>query len=300
MFDWNDVRHFLAVARTGSTLGAARELGVNQTTCARRIEALEAALGQRLFDRTRTGRALTEAGRQLLPAAEAMEKTAQQFQDSAASHGRGLSGTLRVTTNEVLANLWLTPALAEFGRLYPQIGVELITADRFFDLSKGEADVAIRATGRPDDPGCVARKLLGVPWAVYCSRSYAERRGVPDGIEDLNNHLVVGGIAELDGFPALQWLYRVAPGAEIQTRSNSLMNLYYAVKAGLGAGPLPVTMGDAEPSLVRCTGEIPDLEAAAWMIVPERLRDVPRVRAFMDFVVPYMAALKANGLVRTY
>jgi DNA-binding transcriptional LysR family regulator len=295
MFDWNDVRHFLAVARTGSTLGAARELGVNQTTCARRIEALEAAVGQRLFDRTQTGRALTEAGLQLLPCAEEMEKAARQFGDAAASHNRGLSGSIRLTTNEVLANVWLTPALADFRLRYPQIGVELITADRFFDLTRGEADIAIRATGRPNDPGCVIRKLISVPWAIYCSQAYVERRGMPTGVGDLNNHVLVGGIAELENFPSLQWLYEQAPRAEIHTRSNSLMNLYYSVKAGLGVGPLPITMGDPELTLVRCTDDIPDLEAAAWLIVPERLRDVPRVRAFMDFVVDYMAAIKVGG-----
>ena len=294
MFDWNDVRHFLAVARTGSTLGAARELGVNQTTCARRIEALEAAVGQRLFDRTQTGRSLTEAGCQLMPCAEEMEKAARQFADAAASHNRDLSGSIRLTTNEVLANVWLTPAIADFRRQYPQVGVELITADRFFDLTKGEADIAIRATGRPNDPGCVIRKLISVPWAIYCSQAYAERRGAPQGLSDLNDHVLVGGIAELENFPALQWLYSQAPRAEIHTRSNSLMNLYYAIKAGLGVGPLPITMAGPESSLVRCTDDIPDLEAAAWLIVPERLKDVPRVRVFMDFVVSYMAAIKVN------
>ena len=294
MFDWNDIQHFLAVARSGSTLGAARELRVNQTTCARRIEALEAALGQRLFDRTRTGRTLTEAGRSLLPCAEEMEKAALHLAHEAASHSRGLSGSIRLTTNEVLANVWLTPAMADFRRLYPQIGVELITGDRFFDLNKGEADIAIRASTMPSDPGCVVRKLISVPWAIYCSDGYIERHGMPKGVDDLNNHVLAGGIAELQGFPALQWLYAQAPRAEIHTRSNSLMNLYYSIKAGLGIGPLPITMGDPEPTLFRCTDDIPDIEGAAWLIVPERLRDVPRVRAFMDFVVAYMAAIKIS------
>ena len=203
MFDWNDIRHFLAVARTGSTLAAARELHVNQTTCARRIEALEAALGQRLFDRTRTGRTLTEAGRDLVPCAEAVEKAAVELAHQAGSHTRGLRGSLRVTTSEVLANLWLTPALVEFRRLYPDIQLELISGDRFLDLVKGEADVAIRATGRPNDAGCVIRKLASIPWAIYCSEEYAARYGKPNGPEDLNNHLLVGGLEDELWVPAI-------------------------------------------------------------------------------------------------
>jgi len=295
MFDWNDIRHFLAVARTGSTLGAARELGVNQTTCARRIEALEAALGQRLFDRTRTGRTLTDAGRNLLPAAEAVEQAALAFDSAAASHGRKIAGTVRVTTTEVVANLWLSPALADFRRLYPDIRVELISGDRFLDLMKGEADVAIRSTGRPTEAGCVIRKLSTIAWAVYCSRDYAERRGAPRGIEDLSNHVVVGGADDLAFLPALQWLFRMAPTAEIHTRSNSLMNLFYSVRAGLGVAPLPVTLAESDSTMVRCSEVIPELESAVWLIAPEHLRDIPHVRAFMDFVAPYMAATRPQS-----
>lgn len=295
MFDWNDVRHFLAVARTGSTLAAAKELGVNQTTCARRIEALEAAVGQRLFDRTRTGRALTEAGRNLLPAAEAVEKAALEFGHTAASHERGLKGTLRVTTSEVLANTWLTPGLVEFRKHYPDIAIELVASDRILDLVKGEADISVRAlTAPPQDPGCVARKLVTVPWAIYCSQGYAERHGQPQGFEGLNDHIVVGGVDDLEWMPGLRWMREIAPKAVVQSRSNSLTNLFHAVKAGLGISPLPVTLGDPEPALIRCSDPIPTLEAGVWLVVPETLRQVPRVRAFMDFVVPYMAATRRS------
>lgn len=290
MFDWNDIRHFLAVARTGSTLGAARELKVNQTTSARRIEALEAALGQRLFERTQTGRELTDAGRALLPCAEEMEKSAQAFADEAASNTRAVAGTLRLTASETMANIWLAPAMVEFRRLFPDIKLELITADRFLDLAKGEADIAIRASGRPNDVGCVVRKLAAIPWAVYCSRDYADRHGLPAGREDLDSHLVIGGVEGLEQLPAMRWMSQIAPRAEIHCRSNTLTNLFYSIKAGLGVAPLPSTMGDQDAALVRCSEDVPELEATCWLIFPERLRHTPRVRAFLDFITPYMAA----------
>lgn len=295
MFDWNDIRHFLAVARTGSTLGASRELKVNQTTCARRIEALEAAIGQRLFERTQAGRALTEAGQALLPCAEEMEKVARAFADEAASHTRGLAGTLRLTASETMTNLWLAPAMVEFRQLYPDIKVELITADRFLDLVKGEADIAIRASAAPTDPGCVVRKLASIPWAIYCSQDYAERHGRPAGPDDLAGHLVIGGVDELALLPAMRWMCERAPDAEVHCRSNTLTNMFYSIKAGLGVAPLPSTMGDQDPALVRCCDDVPELEATCWLVAPERLRHTPRVRAFMDFIAPYMASVRATS-----
>lgn len=296
MFDWNDVRHFLAVARTGSTLAAARELKVNQTTCARRIEALETALGQRLFDRTQSGRKLTETGCALLPCAEEMEKAARTFADEAATLTRGLVGTLRLTASETMANLWLAPAMVEFRKLYPDIQLELITADRFLDLVKGEADIALRAAARPTDAGCVVRKLVDVPWSIYCSHDYAERHGRPAGPHDLNGHLLIGGVEGLEQLWAMRWMSEMAPQAKVHCRSNTLTNLFYSVKAGLGVAPLPSTMGDQDPGLLRCSDDVPELEATCWLIFPERLRRAPRVRAFLDFITPYMAATQKSAM----
>src|SRR5512144_496696 len=121
MFDWNDLKAFLAVGRGGSTLAAAKSLGVNQTTVARRIEALEAALGLKLFERGQAGSRLTEAGQTLIPEAEAVERACEGFSHQVQSLQRGMSGTLRVTVNETLANTFLAAALADFRRLYPDI-----------------------------------------------------------------------------------------------------------------------------------------------------------------------------------
>src|SRR5690606_22007553 len=141
MFDWNDLKAFLAVARGGSTLGAAKAMGVNQTTVARRIEALESALRLKLFERGQTGSRLTEAGRDLMAEAEKVEAAAQAFDSRAAAQQRGLAGNIRITATEIIANAAVTPALGEFRRLYPDIQVDLILTDRALDIERGEADV---------------------------------------------------------------------------------------------------------------------------------------------------------------
>src|SRR5687767_9090962 len=146
MFDWNDLKPFLAVARSGTTLAAARRLRVSQPTVVRRIAALEQATGTTLFDRRRTGYALTETGRDMLPLAEAAEAAMERIEESLASRSRRLAGSIRVTAAEPLANLFLAPAVVAFRRTHPDVEVQLLLCDEFLDLARGEADVALRAT----------------------------------------------------------------------------------------------------------------------------------------------------------
>lgn len=294
MFDWNDLRHFLAVARTGSTLAAARQLGVNQTTCARRLQALEDALGQRLFDRVQGGRMLTESGRALVAAAEAVETAARAFDERAGLQRRGLSGALRVTCSEIIGNIAVIPALAEFNQLYPEVEVEVLTGDRFLDLTAGEADIAIRAMNKPTfEPGLVIRKLTDADWALYCSRDYAERYGRPESLDDLTGHLLVGGANEMVG-PLFRMVEERAGAAEIRSRASSITNLFTAVRTGLGVAALPMDPAEDDPALVRCGGPIPEFASSIWLVAPQRLRDHPRARAFMDFVSTYIAARRSR------
>lgn len=289
--DWNDLRYFLAVARDGSALAAARVLGVNQTTVARRIEALEHALGGKLFERGQTGSRLTELGEALVPAAESVETAARAVTEAAHAHRRRQSGVLRVTTNESLANFAVTPALAEFRRLYPDIRVEVIVGDQFLDLSKGEADIAIRgASERPSAPDLVARRLTTVGWGLYCSVEYARQHGRPRTPEELSRHILIGGEGPLAEAPAMRWMMEHAPNAEIHCRSNSLSNLGHSAKAGLGVAPLPELMAATEPDLICCIPPIPGMEAHLWIVTTATLKAAPRVRAFIDFMAPSLLA----------
>ncbi|WP_372781540.1 LysR family transcriptional regulator [Phenylobacterium sp.] len=297
-FDWNDLKALLAVARGGSTLTAARALGVNQTTVVRRIEALEAAVSLKLMDRTQTGSRLTEAGCELLPDAERIEEAAAAFACRAAAQRRSLAGTIRVTSTEILGSLVITPALADFRRLYPDINVDLILTDRPLDLAAGEADVAIRGGLALPASDLVARKLAAFTVTLYCSRDYAQRRGVPRSAGDLARHALVVGDGHASPLPGVAWVLGQAPGVEPAFRSNTMVSMLNALRMGLGVGPAISLLGDLEPDLVRCFS-IPGMSPGTWVVASPELKDTPRVRAFIDFIVPHFAAtrrtLEATG-----
>jgi DNA-binding transcriptional LysR family regulator len=284
MYEWGDLRVLLAVAQEGSTLAAARVLGVNQTTVARRVAALEAALGVRLFDRRQDGYRLSEAGQALLPQAERVREEAEALVQLAGRHRRALAGTIRVTTTEGLANAVFTPWLGDFMDAYPDIRVEMIADERRLDLARGEADIAIRVTKAPEGAGIVGRRIADAPWAVYCSRGYAARRGVPADAAALAEHWLIGAdgaLAEVDPFA---WLAREAPGAVVRNVCSSIMNMVFAIRAGNGVGPLPCAMAAAEAELVECF-PMPDFGYRLFLLTREELKDLPRVRAFNDFIV---------------
>jgi DNA-binding transcriptional LysR family regulator len=296
VLDWEDLRHFLAVARAGSTLGGARLLGVNQTTVARRVTSLEAALGgTALCERRQSGYRLTEAGRHVFAHAERMEAEAAALSHLLAAEARRAAGTVRATTNELVANLILVPFVQEFRRRHPELRVELIVDDRRLDLARGEADVALRAGWRPLEPGLVGRRLCDMGWAAYCSRDYAARHGgVPTTPEALRDHQLVGGEGALAALPGPRWLEATAAGAEIACRSSSLTNLIAAVKAGLGVATLPCFVGDAEPDLIRCLPPIEAIRASLWLVTREALREAPHIRAFLDALAAHIRPLRAR------
>jgi DNA-binding transcriptional LysR family regulator len=286
--EWDDLRYVLAVARAGSALRAARDLGVNQTTVIRRIDALEEQLGVPLFDRQRTGNTLTPAGRTVASAAERMEQEVLGLASALAAQQRVLSGSVRVTTAETLATRFIAPCLRDFQRLHPGVSVELLVSDERLDVARGDADVALRAGSRPEGAGVVARRLPDAEWTIYCSRSYAAERGAPSRREEIPGHDIVGmegRMAQLEGW---LWLAASAPGTPIRYRSNSLVNLLSNLKGGLGLGALPTLIGDTEPELQRCFAPPPELSAELWLIVREEIKAHPHVRAFADYLACYI------------
>lgn len=294
MFDWNDVRHFLAVARTGSTLTASRELKLSQPTVARRVAALEQALGVTLFERRQAGYRLTEEGEALVADAAAMETAALALADGAKARARSLAGSVRLTCNEITATYHLAPILAEFRRSYPDIRVDIVVTETLVDLGRGEADVAIRATDRPEGPGVVARKLLDVPWVVYASSSYVAAYGKPQRWEELaNGHRIIGGDAQIGPIPALQWFEGQGAPDAVVARANSFPALIANIRAGLGLGPLAVGLFDGEADMVPCLTLPARFSGQVWLVTHERVRRLPRVRALLDFIAAYVSARRA-------
>lgn len=286
--DWDDLRHVLAVARAGSALKAAQALGVNQSTVIRRVSALEERLGACLFERSSAGYEPTTLGRAAAAAAERMEAETKTFSATLASTQRALSGVVRLSTAETLANLLVAPCLQEFHKAHPGVRVELDASDRRVDVARGEADVALRAGSRPQGAGIVARRLPDNDWSLYGSRAYVAEHGCPESPDALAGHAMVlldwprgrTGVAD--------WIVDRTAEADIRVRSNSLTNLVSNVRAGVGLGALPCILGDGEADLVRCFPPPPELRSEMWLIVREELKAAPHVRALADFLARHV------------
>lgn len=292
MFDWNDLKYFLAVARHNSTIAAGKALGLSQSTVHRRLSELERRIGQKLVARQTSGYRLTEFGEALLPYAERVEAAIADLEFRVSDSARDMTGVIRVTCPEpIILRLTESEFFDRFHARHPKLSVEFVTSDRYLDLSKGEVDVAFRSGDTEDE--LVGRKIADSFWAVYASRGYIEQHGKPERIEDLSSHQLVGLDDTLRDHRAAVWLREVAPGAKMAARNNSVLGLIYAVKSGIGVGPLPTAIGDAEPDLVRVIGPIPALARSWRLLTHPDLRRTPRVAAFFDFVIEEREALKS-------
>jgi DNA-binding transcriptional LysR family regulator len=289
MFDWIDLKYFLAVARHGSTIAAGKALGISQSTVHRRLSELERCIGRPLVTRHTSGYQLTDFGKELQPYAERIELAVGEFERHISDSVRDISGVIRVTCPEPIVQD-LAVVIERFHARYPKLRVEFVMSDRYLDLAKGDADVALRS-GDTDDE-LVGRKIADSIWAVYASRGYIERHGKPERVEDLSQHPLVSFEERLSKHRAVQWLNTVAPDAKIVARNNSVLGLIYAVKSGVGIGPLPLALAERESDLVRVLGPVPELSRSWRILAHPDLRRTPRVSAFFDFIIAEREALK--------
>src|SRR4051794_1984852 len=281
--EWDELRFFLAVAEAGSLAGAARALGVNHTTVLRRINGFEAQLGLRLFDRLPGGYAMTVGGEELLAAARRIEETVTDLERRLAGQDLRLEGELRVTTTDTLALTILMPHLAAFRTAHPGITLELTVTNAMANLTRRDADVAIRPTAEPPE-ALVGRRVAGLAHAIYAaSRSHLERTAAEasaaaaDGIANLSGQAWIGTDASLASTVGARWLRRELPAARIVCRLDSLMAMRAAAAAGLGLALLPCYVGDTDPGLVRVRPPpLPGTEAGLWLLTHEDLRRTAR------------------------
>lgn len=292
MYDWNDLRYLVAVARHGSTLAAARALGVSQSTVQRRLAELERQLGHTLVERQQSGYRLTALGELMLPHAESVASAANAFEQHLNNAVRAKVGVVRLTCPEPIAvRIAQSGLLERFHTRYPDLKIEFVLADRYVDIAKGEADVALRS-GDTDDAVLVGRRIADSIWAIYASRAYIAKHGAPGSIAELRERPLIS-LSESQGKHRIAvWLRQIAPDATFVARSNSVLGLVAAVRSGVGIAPLPIALGDAEPDLVRVLGPIPEL-MRAWRILchPDQ-RHSRRVSAFFDFINDEVEALK--------
>jgi DNA-binding transcriptional LysR family regulator len=292
MFDWNDLKYFLAVARHGTTLAAAKALGTSQSTVHRRLKILEGRLGRSLITRHPTGYTLTEIGDSVFRHAERIEEAITSFERNLAAADQDIIGTVRITCPEAFGyRLMRSKLLNKFGARFPGLQVEFVMSDKLLDLCKGEADIAIRLPPFSDD-ALVTLKIADQPWAVYASRAYVERCGKIASFEDINNHSVIAFDGSMRDHHASLWLRSIAPKARVAARSDTLPSLLLGVKSGAGLSPLPMIVGESDHELTRILGPIPNLVSSFYLVMHEDLRRTPRVRALFNFLVNEIAGLR--------
>ncbi|WP_404371224.1 LysR family transcriptional regulator [Sphingomonas sp. MMS24-J45] len=285
MLDWNDTQYFLAVAESGSTLSAGRVLRVSQTTVARRIAALEEALGLTLFERRRAGYVLTAVGETLLPQARALRASAAQFVEAAAARKRDAGGTVRLTAEESYVVGVLPAMLRDLRERHPDIVIELDASEDVRDLSAAAADVAIRVTKNIETgSGLVGRRIGDDYWTVYCSRIYAATHSLPRNRHELAGHPMIGGGGGAIGRYYGTWLRENGLEGAIAMQHSSVSGLLSAVRSGMGLASLPCFVAEADEDFVRCLPHARSGSREIWLVTHERLRHVPRVRTVMDFL----------------
>ena len=290
MFDWNDLKYFLAVARNGSTTAAGKALRLSQSTVHRRLSELEKKIGRKLVTRTASGYRLTDFGKELQPYAERVEAAVADLERQVDGAGRDSIGVIRVTCPEPIVNR-MKPLMERFHARHPNLRVEFVMSDHYMDLAKGDADVAFRS-GDTDDE-LIGRKIADSFWSVYASREYIERHGKPERVEDVKQHPLVCLDESMSNHRVAKWLKDVAPDAKVAARNTSVLGMMYAVKSGVGIGPLPTAIADTETDLVRVLGPIPELARSWRLLTHPDLRRAPRIAAFFDFIVAERDAMKS-------
>ena len=292
MFDWSDLRHLIAVSRHGSTLAAAKALGVNQSTVHRRLAELERHVGLTLVKRHPTGYRLSELGEALIDSVLAVETAVGTLERQVLALKHDLKGVIRLTCPEpTVSRIAATGLLDRFYERYPDLSVEFVTSDRYLDLAKGEADVAFRS-GEPVDDSLVGRKICDSVWAIYASKSYIQQHGRPMSIAELAGHALIGFDGIMQNHRVAKWLPAAVPNAHIVNRNTSILGTLSAVKAGIGIAPLPTTLGDAEETLVQILPPVEELNRSWYVLSHPDLRKTPRIAAFVDHVLDDISALR--------
>jgi DNA-binding transcriptional LysR family regulator len=280
--NWDDMRVFLALARSGTLARAAAAVGLDATTVSRRIQRLETALSVVLFEHGAMGQALTESGHRLFAHAEAMETGARAVQQQAEA-AAGLGGTIRISVSEGFGTGFMAPRLDAFAEAHPGIAIDLIASTGFLNPSRREADIAIMLA-RPRGGPLIAAKLTDYRLGVYASTAMLAASGPVESIEALTRRRLVGYVPDLIYAPELRYLAEVDERLEPAIRSSSIVAQARLIASGAGCGILPCFLGDAAPGLVRLLHEEVAIERSFWLVVHRDMRRVARVEAFIAWL----------------
>ena len=290
--DWGDLRYFLAVSRAGTLAGAARVLQVNHSTVLRRLASLEGDLGTRLFDRHQGGYALTAAGETLATQLATVDELIDAAQRQLGGLDAQLSGPLRLTTTDTLLGPLLMPMLAEFRCLHPRIQLQVVVNNSFLNLSRREADIAVRPATAPPEH-LIGRPAGVLQTAPYAARSYLRQSGrgrPPRHDEAWDSYDWVVPDDTLSHLAQARWVAANVPEERRAVCADSLVAMTEAVHHGMGAGMLLCLLADPDRDLVRLAPPDPALDTPLWILTHPDLRGSARVRAFSDFLLAKLQA----------
>lgn len=280
---WDEVRTAYYVGRAGTVSGAADALGVHHATVIRHIDTLEAQLGVRLFQRHPRGYTMTEAGAELLQVAQATDDQFTQLANRIRGQGDAVSGELVVTSLAQLS-AFLTPALARFQAMHPELTVRLLTGDRLYRLEYGEAHVAVRAGHPPQEPDNVAQELAVEQFALYAASDYVGRHGLPADDRGLETHLFVNHADEAPRAPFYRWLADAVPAERVVFRASEGVVIRDAIMSGVGIGFLSVRQAERLPDLVQIMPPRPEWGARIWLVTHVDLHRTTKVQAVLNFL----------------
>lgn len=281
MLSWDDFRYIKAIAEFRSLSGAAQALNVNHSTVFRRLGQVERQLGSRLFDRGRSGYALTPCGEEMVRLAERIGDDITSFERRVTGRDLKPSGELRVTTNDMVLLHLLTEILVDFRKIYPEIVLEVVVSNTILNLARRDADVAVRATYVPPDV-LSAIRLSKIAWAVYGATGQYRKPFDPKRDAAQSDWI---GFADHFAIAAVtKWLKSHAVSNDrIVYKVSTLLGIAEAVAGGVGLALLPCFVGASVPGLVRLTDPLPELNAELWIVTHPDLSTTARVRAFVDF-----------------
>lgn len=291
-FDWNDLKFFLSIARTGKLTTAARQLDVDHTTVSRRIAALEDNLKATLFERSPQGYKLTQAGERLMGHAEFIETAAQQASSEISEADLDLTGSIRIGAPDGFGSIFLAPRLWNLCRQHPGLDVDLVAMPRQFSLSKREADMAVVLT-RPSAGRLKARKLTDYVLGLFASPDYLARRPAIAKPGDLKGHRLIGYIEDLIYTPELDYLPLIEKDLKANFASTNLIAQLNATRAGAGVCVLPYFITAGMPDLVPVLPAEVRIERTFWLITHADLAGMLRIRVTSDFIAEEVQKARA-------
>lgn len=292
MFDWDDLRIFLAVARARRVAPAARALGVDATTIGRRIARLSVGLNATLFETVGGERRLTERGQALLAHAEAMESAALAGSGEVAGDSKRLSGQVRLSVAEGFATWVLAAETPRFREQHPDIQLDMVTASGFLNPSKREADIAVMMA-RPRRGRLTAAKLCDYRLQLYASADYLAAHGAPGSVEALRAHPLIGYVPEFIYAPELDYLIEIGPGLEPALRSTSINVQHRLIASGSGIGVLPRFIGERDRTLAPVLGDEVEIRRSFWLVTHSDVRRLARIDAVARWLRHCAARLTA-------